>query len=207
MECRFFSLTKAGHELISWCDFCYSQTKYTFPAAKVAGLWSEEPINFSRQQWLKKKKKKQLPPKSKQNDNKIFFCSSVDFSVVTVTHLYEVLVCPLTSVLSSNRNPKLTLARTHDSNCFSRWYAFDKGFLPKAHFTFSPSIIFVINFETGFTSFWVVVSWPVFAMRRVTVNDTSVVWSSLSLATFINFTALFYIILYTYFIFHHKSKK
>lgn len=26
-----------------------------FPEAEVAGLWSEEPINFSRQQWLKKK--------------------------------------------------------------------------------------------------------------------------------------------------------
>lgn len=112
-----------------------------------------------------------------------------------------------TLVLSSNRKTKLTLACTHDSNCFSRWYAFDKGFLPKAHFTFSPSIIFVINFETGFTSFWVVVSWPAFAMRRLNVNDTWVVWSSMSLETLINFTALFYIILHTYFIFHHKSKK
>lgn len=177
-----------------------------FLQLKLLGFDQRNQSTFPGNNGLKKKNKK-LPPKSKQNDNKVFFCSSVDFSVVTVTHLYEVLVCPLTSVLSSNRNPKLTLARTHDSNCFSRWYAFDKGFLPKAHFTFSPSIIFVINFETGFTSFWVVVSWPVFAMRRVTVNDTSVVWSSLSLATFINFTALFYIILYTYFIFHHKSKK
>ena len=41
---------------------------------------------------------------------------------------------------------KILLACTHDSNCFSRWYAFDKGFLPKAHFTFSPSIISVIKF-------------------------------------------------------------
>lgn len=56
--------------------------------------------------------------------------------------------------------------------------AFDKTFLPKAHFTFSPSIIFNINYETGFTRFSVIVCTEVFCAMKRKFLDTLVVWHS-----------------------------
>lgn len=64
------------------------------------------------------------------------------------------------------------------SNSFSRCDGFDKTFLPKAHFTFSPSIIFIINFETGFTSFSVVVCTEMFCAMQRKFLDTLIVGHS-----------------------------